>query len=89
MKEFNFSRTTIKLKVDGDEYEVKVPTVGEGDWFDEQIKKASEGKIKKSITQVTEEYFEKIGLPKEAYRKLEGWQVKEILLYFQDPQKKS
>lgn len=89
MKEFDFSRTKLKVKIDGDEYEITIPTVDQADWFDQEVSKIRGKKDEDKIKEITMKYFEKIGLPNKAYKKLEGWQVKELLLYFQDPKKKT
>ena len=87
MKEFNFSRTKLKINIDGESYEIMIPAVDEAVACDKDFSPILTVEDQKKITSLTMNYFKKLGLPNKAYKKLEGWQVKELLLYFQDPKK--
>ncbi|MEE8323196.1 MAG: hypothetical protein V3R57_06210 [Candidatus Bathyarchaeia archaeon] len=86
MKEFKFKKTEFSIEIGEDRFVCSYPSNEFVEKFQIDSQKATDN-VEKSL-KLQKGLFEKMGLPNEAYLRMEGWQVAEITQWLLDFKKK-
>lgn len=66
--EFVSKRKKLKVTIDGEQFEMNMPNFGENEDMNQKIAEAEA----KDVPKICKDFFEMLGLPKEAQRKLDA-----------------
>lgn len=81
--EFVAKSKKVKVTISGSTYEMRCPTIGERDEFYEQLNSSDKKSMK-----LYAEWFEILGLPKEAFFKLDSDDFLDFIEFVMNPKKK-
>lgn len=82
--EFVAKKKTLKVSIDGESYEMKCPTIGDRESFTEKLKNAKP----EEVVQMYADWYESLGLPKEALYKFDADDFFEFIDFVTNPKKK-
>lgn len=84
--EFIAKNKKMKVTIEGQSYEMRSPSVGESEELSENLEKLENGK---GATKVYYAFFESLGLPAEAQKKMDSDDFMDFISFVLKPKKKS